>query len=142
VSDSANYSTSHRRTNVSYSDQTLTCRDCGTQFVFTAGEQEFHASKGFTNAPGRCPDCRAQRKAERGGGYSSGGYSSGGYSSGGYSVGDRVGYGGGGGYDRPRRQMYPATCAQCGKETEVPFQPTGIKPVYCSDCFQSQRSYR
>jgi CxxC-x17-CxxC domain-containing protein len=117
-----------------YTDKTLTCRDCGAEFVFTAGEQEFHDSKGFTNAPGRCPDCRAARKAERGG-YSSGGYSSYG--------------GGGGGYDRPRRQMYPAVCAQCGKDTEVPFQPTGTKPVYCSDCYRSQsggysqrRSYR
>jgi CxxC-x17-CxxC domain-containing protein len=114
-----------------YTDKTLTCRDCGTQFVFTSGEQEFHASKGFTNPPGRCPDCRAARKA------SQGAYSS----SGGYSVGERVGYSGDyGGYrERPRRQMYPAVCAQCGKDTEVPFQPTGIKPVYCTSCFQSQR---
>jgi CxxC-x17-CxxC domain-containing protein len=111
-----------------YADKTLTCRDCGNQFTFTAGEQEFHQSKGFTNEPGRCPDCRAARKAERGG-YGSGSYSTGGYGSGGYSSG---------GYDRPRRQMYPAVCAQCGKDTEVPFQPTGTKPVYCSDCYRSQ----
>lgn len=117
-----------------YTDKTLTCRDCGTAFVFTAGEQEFHASKGFTNSPGRCPDCRAARKAERGGGYSSSSYGNS-YTSGGYSSG-----GSGGGYSRPARQMYPAVCAQCGRDTEVPFQPTGSKPVYCSNCFQSQRS--
>ena len=43
---------------MSYADKTLTCRDCGTQFVFTTGEQEFYAQKGFTNEPTRCPNCR------------------------------------------------------------------------------------
>jgi CxxC-x17-CxxC domain-containing protein len=125
---------------MSYQDKTLTCRDCGQQFTFTTGEQEFFASRGFTNEPGRCPECRAARKAQQGGGGSysrSGGYSTGGgYSSGG-------GYAGGGysagGYDRGPRQMYPAVCSQCGKETEVPFQPRGDKPVYCSDCFAEKR---
>ena len=125
---------------MSYQDKTLTCRDCGQPFTFTTGEQEFFASRGFTNEPGRCPECRAARKAQQGGGGSyshSGGYSAGGgYSSGG-------GYSGGGysagGYDRPQRQMYPAVCGQCGKETEVPFQPRGDKPVYCSDCFADKR---
>lgn len=100
-------------------DKTLACRDCNREFVFTAGEQEFFAQKGFTNQPSRCPECRASRKA--GGGYSSGGYS-------------------GGGYERRERQMYPAVCAQCGKDTQVPFQPSGEKPVYCSDCFATIRS--
>ena len=121
---------------MSFRDKTLTCRDCGNQFVFTAGEQEFYQSRGLLNEPGRCPECRATRKAQRstGGGGGGGGYSSGG----GYGGGG----GGGGGYDRPRRQMYPATCSNCGKQTEVPFQPRGDKPVYCSECFESQRSYR
>ncbi len=104
-------------------DKTLTCRDCGQPFTFTAGEQEFYASRGFTNEPSRCPSCRAINKQSRG---SDGGGSS--YSS-----------GGGGGYERRERQMYPATCAQCGKETMVPFEPRGDRPVYCSDCFSSQR---
>lgn len=47
---------------MSYSDQTLTCRDCGKQFVFTAGEQEFYAQKGFMHDPVRCPECRRARK--------------------------------------------------------------------------------
>lgn len=106
-------------------DKMLTCRDCGQEFVFTQGEQEFYASRGFTNEPTRCPDCRAARKAERGSS-ESGGYTSGGYSS-----------GGGGGYGR--REMYPATCAECGKGTQVPFMPRGDRPVYCSDCFERQR---
>ncbi len=100
-------------------DKTLTCRDCGHEFVFTASEQEFFAQKGFTNEPSRCPECRAARKATRGG---SGGYS--------------------GGYERREREMFPAVCAQCGKETQVPFQPSGDRPVYCSDCYSAQRSSR
>jgi CxxC-x17-CxxC domain-containing protein len=114
---------------LSYTDKALTCRDCGQAFTFTAGEQEFHASKGFTNDPSRCQDCRAARKSERDGGYGSGGYSSGGYSS-----------GGGGGYGRQDRQMYSATCSTCGREARVPFQPRGDKPVYCSDCFTPRQS--
>jgi CxxC-x17-CxxC domain-containing protein len=104
-------------------DTTLTCRDCGQAFTFTSGEQDFYASRGFSE-PSRCPDCRAQRKAEREG---SGGGGYGSYSSG--------GYGGGG---RAPRQMYSATCSSCGKEAQVPFQPSGDKPVYCSDCFQQR----
>ncbi|MDQ2996035.1 MAG: zinc-ribbon domain-containing protein, partial [Chloroflexota bacterium] len=38
---------------MSYADKTMACRDCGTDFVFTAGEQEFYAQKGFTNEPTR-----------------------------------------------------------------------------------------
>ncbi|MBI4213313.1 MAG: zinc-ribbon domain containing protein [Chloroflexi bacterium] len=104
-----------------YADKTLTCRDCGASFVFTSGEQEFYASKGFTNEPSRCPDCRANRNRSR----ESGGYA-GGYSS-------------GGGFERRERQLFPAVCANCGKDTMVPFQPRGDRPVYCSDCFESQR---
>jgi hypothetical protein len=52
------------------SDKTLKCRDCGEQFVFTAGEQEFYAQKGFENEPTRCASCRRAKKArmESGGG--------------------------------------------------------------------------
>jgi CxxC-x17-CxxC domain-containing protein len=93
--------------------------------VFTAREQEFYAEKGFTNEPGRCASCRAAYKARRnaaGGGSS---YSSSGSGSSSYSSG----------YDRPERQMYPAVCSTCGKDTQVPFEPRLDKPVYCSDCF-------
>jgi CxxC-x17-CxxC domain-containing protein len=117
-----------------YADKTLTCRDCGQAFVFTSGEQEFHASKGFTNEPGRCQPCRQARKASRGDSYGGGGSYGGGYSSGGYSSG---GYGGG--YERREREMFEATCSACGNVARVPFQPRGDKPVYCSDCFSSQR---
>jgi CxxC-x17-CxxC domain-containing protein len=136
------------------SDRTLTCRDCGQAFTFTAGEQAFYAERGFSE-PQRCPGCRSARKAQRasqgydsgsygggGGSYSSGGYGGGGgYSSGGYGGGgSSYSSGGGGGYSSGPRQMYPAVCSECGRETEVPFQPRTDKPVYCRECFQLRRS--
>lgn len=45
-----------------YQDETLVCRDCGNEFVFSASEQAFFAEKGFTNKPTRCRDCRRARK--------------------------------------------------------------------------------
>jgi CxxC-x17-CxxC domain-containing protein len=106
-------------------DRTLTCRDCGNSFVFTEGEQDFYQSRGFSE-PVRCPSCRAQKKANRGEGYGTEGYGGGGYGGGGY------GGGSGGRKDRP---MTTVTCSNCGRETQVPFVPTGDRPVYCSDCF-------
>lgn len=108
------------------SDKTLTCRDCGASFVFTESEQEFYSSKGFTNEPSRCPECRAARKQNQA---SSGG--------GGFSGGGSSSFGA-----RRERQMFPAVCAQCGQETQVPFEPRGDRPVYCSACFESKRSDR
>lgn len=103
------------------SDRTLTCADCGQEFVFTSSEQEFYAERQFTE-PRRCPPCRAARKLSRGGSSEP--------ARGGSS------YGG-------QRQMFDVTCSSCGRNAQVPFQPTGSKPVYCSDCFNSQRpSYR
>ena len=104
---------------MSYTDKTLTCSDCGATFTFSASEQELFAQRGYTNEPKRCSSCRDARKAQRGGG----GYDS----------------------DRPqRREMFAAVCASCGQQTQVPFQPRGTKPVYCSDCFRKvqQTSYR
>ena len=89
-----------------FEDKTLICKDCGKEFVFTAGEQEFYAEKGLKNEPGRCRDCRqAKRNANRG-----------------------------------PREMFEAVCADCGKTTQVPFQPKEDRPVYCDDCFKARRS--
>lgn len=107
-------------------DKVLTCADCGQEFTFTASEQQFFADRQFSE-PRRCPSCRAARKASRGDG-------------GGYSSGGGGGYSSGGGYERAPREMFSATCASCGREAQVPFRPSGAKPVYCSDCFKSQRS--
>ena len=104
-------------------DKVLTCADCGMEFTFTASEQQFYADREFSE-PRRCSSCRAIRKAQRGGS-GSGGQAGGDYS--------------GSGYDRGPREMFSATCADCGREAQVPFRPNGSKPVYCSDCFQSQR---
>ena len=46
-------------------DKTLTCKDCGDEFVFTEGEQDFYKEKGFDNDPVRCPSCRKNRKQQR-----------------------------------------------------------------------------
>jgi len=81
-------------------DKTLTCRDCGQAFTFTSGEQDFYASRGFSE-PSRCPDCRAARKSQRDSGSSYGSYGS----SSSYG-------GGGGGYSsggRGQREMFSAT---------------------------------
>ena len=51
-----------------YEDKTLTCCDCGNEFVFSASEQEFYAEKGFQNEPRRCKACRDARKAQNGNG--------------------------------------------------------------------------
>jgi len=92
------------------SDKSLTCAECGTTFAFTVEEQEFFASKGYTNEPKRCPNCREARRSQQ------------------------RGFGG------SEREMHPAVCAQCGVDTMVPFRPRGDRPVYCSDCFRSMRS--
>src|SRR2546428_3602477 len=105
-------------------DTTLTCRDCGQAFTFTSGEQDFYASRGFSE-PSRCPDCRAARKSQRDSGSS--------YDSYGSSSSYGGGYGSGG---RGPREMFSATCSSCGKEAQVPLQPSGDKAGDCPACFR------
>ena len=88
-----------------YQDEKLICKDCGAEFVFTAGEQEFYAEKGFQNKPQRCKACRDARKNTA----------------------------------KPARELYTTTCARCGKEAKVPFQPTSDRPVYCSGCYAGMK---
>ena len=123
-----------------YSDKTLTCSDCGQEFVFTASEQDFYAQRGFSE-PRRCRSCRASRKAAHGDGgrYEVGvglGNRGASASEGGYSGGRGGGFGG---RERAPREMFTATCSSCGREARVPFRPTSGKPVYCNDCFASRR---
>jgi len=99
---------------MSFQDKSLRCADCGQDFEFTAGEQEFYASRGLQNEPRRCPECRQARKSERRSGND---------------------------YRSPR-QMFPAVCADCGIETEVPFEPREERPVYCNECFNKTRMSR
>ena len=84
-----------------YEDKTLVCKECGKEFTFTAGEQEFYAERGFQNEPQRCKACRDARKNST----------------------------------RGPREYFTATCAACGGEARVPFEPKSDRPVYCSDCF-------
>ncbi len=95
---------------MAFEDKTLVCKDCGKEFIFTAGEQEFYQERGFENEPVRCRDCRDKRKRTRDGG--------------------------------EQRQMFTVVCADCGKETEVPFEPRNDRPVYCRDCFSKHRPAR
>ena len=100
-----------------YADKTIRCRDCGMDFVFSAGEQEFYASKGLVNEPQRCQSCRAIAKQNR-----------------------ALGIGGGGGNGGGEREMHAAVCAECGGQALVPFLPRNDRPVYCSNCFDKVRA--
>lgn len=93
---------------MAFEDKTLVCKDCGKEFIFSAGEQEFYHEKGFENEPARCRDCRDKRRRSREG-------------------------------DREPRQMYTVICADCGRETQIPFEPKDDRPVYCRDCFNRRR---
>jgi CxxC-x17-CxxC domain-containing protein len=92
-------------------DKSIVCKDCGATFLFTETEQAFYLEKRFENEPQRCPACRAAKKQAR------------------ENQGGRM-----------NREMFPATCAECGKETMVPFKPNPEKPVYCKDCYQTRRT--
>ena len=93
-----------------FEDRSLTCRDCSQAFAFTAGEQDFFATKGLTNDPQRCPDCRAA--AKRGRNASANG----------------------------SREYHAAVCNGCGSQAMVPFLPRTDRPVYCSTCFDRVRA--
>ena len=100
-------------------DKVLKCRDCGEEFMFTAGEQAFYKERGFQHEPTRCRRCREEKK--------------------------RVGGTAGGMMASPAptasaREFHDAVCSSCGTPTQVPFRPTPGKPVYCRDCFQAVRS--
>ena len=97
------------------SDKNLMCRECGKEFVFTEGEQDFYQKRGLLNEPSRCTECRSARRRSRG----------------------FEGEGSGG-----ARPMFSVICASCGREAEVPFQPRLGRPVYCNECFSSERSMR
>ncbi len=98
---------------MNFQDKTLQCSDCGATFTFTAAEQNYFNGRGFTNSPKRCMKCREARQSVRAGGSFS-----------------------------QRREMFAATCAECGRDTRVPFEPRSGRPVYCSDCYAKVRVNR
>jgi len=93
-----------------FQDRILSCVDCGTEFIWTAGEQQFFADKNFKNEPKRCKACKGKRASRPAGA----------------------------GMSRERVETV-ATCSACGKETTVPFKPTQGRPVFCKECFQSRK---
>jgi CxxC-x17-CxxC domain-containing protein len=100
-----------------FQDKSLNCVDCGTEFIWTAGEQLFFADKNFKNEPKRCKSCKAKRASR-----------------------PSPGAGGGGGATMGRERVETTTnCSACGKETTVPFRPTQGRPVFCRECFQSRK---
>jgi CxxC-x17-CxxC domain-containing protein len=103
---------------VPFTDKTLTCADCGQEFIFSADDQEFYSTRGFSE-PKRCRSCRAMRRNEREGGAGGGGGMDSGYRA-----------------PRMEREMFDVVCSSCGQPTKVPFQPRGDRPVYCRDCFE------
>jgi CxxC-x17-CxxC domain-containing protein len=95
-----------------YQDKVLKCVDCGTEFVFTAGEQLFFHDKQFKNEPKRCKSCKSKRVAVLGSSPP--------------------------GQTNVRTETR-TNCSNCGKETTVPFRPTQGRPVLCRECFQQRR---
>src|SRR5689334_25181285 len=93
-----------------FQDRILRCVDCATEFVWTAGEQQFFADKNFKNEPKRCKACKAKRAARP------------------------AGPGGG------RERVETVTnCSNCGTETTVPFKPTQGRTAFCKECFESRK---
>src|SRR5690348_3766700 len=97
-----------------FQDRVLKCVDCGSDFVFTAGEQLFFHDKQFKNEPKRCKPCKAKRTANVGAPPSNGGS-----------------------YVKVETRT---SCSACGRETTVPFKPTQGRPVFCRECFQQRRA--
>ena len=108
---------------MSFQEKSIQCSDCNTTFTFSAEEQEQFASRGYTNEPKRCPSCRQARKVRQNG------------SNGSSYQNDSHSY-------QTRREMFPAVCAECGKATQVPFQPREDRPVYCSVCYNNTKMSR
>jgi CxxC-x17-CxxC domain-containing protein len=100
-----------------FQDKVLKCIDCGTEFVFTAGEQLFFHDKQFRNEPKRCKACKSKRVSVLGS----------------PAVPEAQNY-------RYTKIETRAVCSQCGKETTVPFRPTQGRPVFCRECFQQRKT--
>jgi CxxC-x17-CxxC domain-containing protein len=112
---------------MSGSDLLLTCSDCGQEFVFTAGEQQFYQEHGYSS-PRRCKPCRQAKQGAGGRGHSQ-------HGGGGYGGGGGYSSGGGGG----TASGTTVVCASCGQTTTVPFEPRGDRPVYCRNCYRPKR---
>ena len=124
-------------------EKNLVCPDCGNPFAVTVGEQLFYAERG-SRMPARCPECRANRRAERHADAiracetapsASGSEGYGGFSGFATSAGSQRGRNGRG----ASPVMHTAVCTACGASASVPFEPRGRRPVYCRICFNARR---
>jgi CxxC-x17-CxxC domain-containing protein len=102
-------------------EKSIDCFDCGITFIFTVEEQQDYQAKGRFNAPKRCPKCRQARKDRQ---VKSSNFRS-----------PQPSF-------QSERRLFPATCAQCGKSTQVPFEPIAGRPVYCRECYQATKVSR
>ena len=100
---------------VTYVDRTLTCVDCGVEFIHSAADQEYYVQKGFASDPKRCASCRASRRASRDAGYDV------------RDIGGPRGYERGD--DRIAREYFAVICSSCGNQAQVPFKPRMDRPV-------------
>ncbi len=89
-----------------YTDKKLICRDCGNEFVFTAGEQEFYNERGFDSVPQRCRFCRQKRRYR-----------------------DRQ-------KTAVKPALYEIVCARCGSVDTITYEPRHDRPVYCRECYR------
>lgn len=115
-----------------FEDKTVVCAQCGVEFLFSAGEQEFYEKKGFSHAPKRCRKCRDSGKGDRG--------------ERGQPSARHVEYVGSPAVQARRaparartEESVEATCSACGAVTRLPFRPDGVRPVFCKSCFQERR---
>jgi len=95
-----------------FEDQKLACRDCGKEFIFSAGEQEFFSSRGF-KSPVRCNDCRKNKKTR---------------------TNEPTQH-----TTTPTGALFEIKCTKCGKTTQVPFKPRNPEGILCSDCFHESK---
>lgn len=103
---------------MSYGDRILRCIDCGSDFVFSAAEQEHSVGMGLTYEPRRCPSCRRAKRVTRRFARDASRPK---------------------GRDAGEGDSFPAVCVDCGRKTRLPFRPKGNRPVYCSHCYGMRR---
>lgn len=108
-----------------FTDKKLVCKDCGNEFLFSAGEQAFHAQHGLRNEPRRCAICREMMRMRNDDKR--------------MSMASRSDGPRGPGGPLPPRTTFRTTCGKCGKPADVPFKPKGDRPVLCRDCFRAAR---
>jgi CxxC-x17-CxxC domain-containing protein len=100
---------------MSFQDKLIHCSTCGATFTFSAEKQEFFKNWGIPGEPKQCSSCRSGIQSNK---HRSSSYSG------------------------TTNRVYQATCADCGKKTNLPFEPRSGRRVYCSDCYRKVKQLR